>query len=878
MCRSGLPPGSRFQLEFRETCRYSQKHEPQSETRLVDIRTDLGPPKHLVEQTLNRADDAEGGCRNSHVRKHNWQASDEDFPDPVGKGLDNMDKKLEEWRFIPRTVQNEWLRQTQVESSQFTRDPTCAGEEIFAKLFRSALRSGIVRCESAACQASWAAHEAAAPPCEWTGLRNFMLTIVCCRLPSSQLRLVSESMFRQPWDQPEFRGSLCVDVKGAAEMLLWATRLTEGDSGKGLAPMPIYDQDAVALRETLRPGYEAAALEQSLDCQAHGLCPNRLWNISFLCERGVPDIVPLAEIALRSPKLDLDESHKGCTPQLCELGEVNSTRVRQGHKCKSKNCQDEMRFPPKLLNEVFNRSEDGSNPPQWRNTAWRLDAEFELCSEISPQYMAISHVWSDGTGVGTKPAGQVNKCLYEYFAKIALDLGCDGVWWDSICMPTDRKARSLALASMLQNYERAKVTLVHDEYLVKFAWCNDGSPAAALVLSSWFTRGWTAAELWASQGHVMKVAFGNPDDPGGMPVIKDMEEDILAHDYVGLGGSPEEDSASLSRVPCLGHFIATDIVRLLRPSSQKLSDLARGQTSWLQNLLHILRRRTTSWSRDRMIIAGLMSLTEGVMDPEWSGQQITQNILSTAPNMPITNFIHGEVPMANYGPWSWCPRSIFDLGNVMPYDSGTFPAARVFPSGEMMTTLDAFEVLPDDVMVPCGSHPFLAARVSHAKANAAYSLLLASEAMRRRQLYILFQPFFTYFHRTNPVVEGHWAACVTLQTPIHPIPPARSERYGDPSVRSERRGSPHAQQVQGSSRRWMQSIRILFGGDAGSRHHVLPGLSFESVRSAVAVFRETDHGGYKMRRLLASNIGQWGGNNQAGFGFPVCPDDTFRFV
>ncbi|KAK1573283.1 uncharacterized protein LY79DRAFT_697870 [Colletotrichum navitas] len=166
-------------------------------------------------------------------------------------------------------------------------------------------------------------------------------------------------------------------------------------------------------KEALRPGYDAVALEQSLNFQAHGLCPSRLWNISFLYERGVPDIVPLAEIALRLPNINLDKRHKGCTPQLCELGE-------------------------------------------------RLDVEFELCSEISPQYMAISHVWSDGTGVGAKPAGQVNKCLYENFAKIALDLGCDGVWWDSICMPTDRKARGPGLGLDVtelkkgQNYPRSQ--------------------------------------------------------------------------------------------------------------------------------------------------------------------------------------------------------------------------------------------------------------------------------------------------------------------------------------------------------------------------------------------------------------------------------------
>jgi hypothetical protein len=83
---------------------------------------------------------------------------------------------------------------------------------------------------------------------------------------------------------------------------------------------------------------------------------------------------------------------------------------------------------------------------------------------------------------------------------------------------------------MLQTFEMAKMTVVHEQDLVNFKWRDDGSPAVALILSSWFTRGWTAAELWASRNHPVKVLFADPDDPSRPPLIKDLDDDVLAED------------------------------------------------------------------------------------------------------------------------------------------------------------------------------------------------------------------------------------------------------------------------------------------------------------------------------------------------------------
>jgi hypothetical protein len=116
-----------------------------------------------------------------------------------------------------------------------------------------------------------------------------------------------------------------------------------------------------------------------------------------------------------------------------------------------------------------------------KGTAW-LRTGTHLGPPKDP-YIAISHVWSDGTGVGVKTAGSVNSCLFDFFADLAKNLGCTAVWWDALSIPTEPKARSKAFNKMHANYANAKYTVVHDNYLLDFEWKDNGSPCLALALS-----------------------------------------------------------------------------------------------------------------------------------------------------------------------------------------------------------------------------------------------------------------------------------------------------------------------------------------------------------------------------------------------------------
>ena len=250
----------------------------------------------------------------------------------------------------------------------------------------------------------------------------------------------------------------------------------------------------------------------------------------------------------------------------------------------------------------------------------------------APGTLAISHIWSDGTGVGVKRPGMVNKCLVEFFFALAKSLGCTGLWWDTICVPTakhdeEKKARSVAISKMHQNYANAKHALIHDEYLLKLDWAEDGSPAIALVLSPWFSHGWTALELSVSRS--VKGLYRDPQNPSDC-FLKYLDDDILTKPPFGR----------------LGHVVASALIRKLR-----------GRPSTLMDLLTILSTRSTSWNRDRMAIAGLLGRIRD-FDYSSSRGEATRQLLEQYTIFDRSLLHHGHATIVDQGPFSWCPSNI----------------------------------------------------------------------------------------------------------------------------------------------------------------------------------------------------------------------------
>jgi hypothetical protein len=155
-------------------------------------------------------------------------------------------------------------------------------------------------------------------------------------------------------------------------------------------------------------------------------------------------------------------------------------------------------------------------------------------------------------------------------------------------------------------------------------------PCVALVFSPWFTRGWTALELIMSK--MVKVLFKGPNELE--PVIKDLDEDVLAH-----------DPSRCSRA----HWIVSTIIRRLRQPIMNVADL-----------MAVLKPRSTSWPRDRMIIAGLLA---GLKFEEYNihEEEITKVVIDRVVRINPSSLLHGQATIAESGGWSWCPPSLYDM-------------------------------------------------------------------------------------------------------------------------------------------------------------------------------------------------------------------------
>jgi hypothetical protein len=176
------------------------------------------------------------------------------------------------------------------------------------------------------------------------------------------------------------------------------------------------------------------------------LCPNRVWAVA---KENLPKLLPATK------SIPGHENHEQCTFDFCEFSQRDFTAVVQRHECEERNCA--------RLEGLFSRHTLEKAVDDGKSTVWSLNGEALI--EPPVPYMAISHVWSDGTGNGAWQDGEVNKCLYRFFGEIADQFHCDGIWWDTLCIPRAKAARTQAIRKIQSKYQDARMTLVHDCFL-----------------------------------------------------------------------------------------------------------------------------------------------------------------------------------------------------------------------------------------------------------------------------------------------------------------------------------------------------------------------------------------------------------------------------
>ena len=77
---------------------------------------------------------------------------------------------------------------------------------------------------------------------------------------------------------------------------------------------------------------------------------------------------------------------------------------------------------------------------------------------------------------------------------------------ETLSVSSKRKAAcSKAVVYIWRNYEDVRITLVHDCFLRNWEWVNLEVARFAIIISLWFSRGWTSLEL--AKSRKAKVLF-----------------------------------------------------------------------------------------------------------------------------------------------------------------------------------------------------------------------------------------------------------------------------------------------------------------------------------------------------------------------------------
>lgn len=668
----------------------------------------------------------------------------------------------------------------------------CSGGMLFATLSQATHWAPLRQCLNSKCKRTAHLLKEAMPACRWGAFNELVLTTLSCPcldFLEAIYDCVAASLLEGHGRSEEPPYS-CVDMLGVIDVLRWATGISRMRS-----TVPVKRQFFGSLYDSMPPALhiKLASLRKRLDFGV--LCPNRLWNLAEVCRLGTADLIPLAAVAQnfgRAPQ-SMSTEHKSCTEQTCTISSDNSTLVTQAHKCAGADCINESYLSPDMLNEAYldQVTQEVTLPRsiagwglnlEWRQTAWSIASIHNtpsLCEE-KDTYMAVSHVWSDGTGVGRKRGGMVNTCLLDFFAYTAGKLNCAGFWWDAVSLPTGREEKRAAVNVMLENYKNASVTLVHDKGLLNCEWRDDGSPAVALVLSAWFSRGWTAAELFASSTHPVKVMYKNPAPRGPPLVVKDLDTDVLAFDNQpsdrpeshtdDAGARPRNTAVSAEHMPKLGYFVASDLIRRFRTRQYQGDQASRLKLLTLEDLLQTLKGRTTSFYRDYLIIAALMCSVHPGDVTTYSDMEITRVILTTYGSIRAKDLYHTEMPMTWPETWSWCPPSVHSLGNFYREDNASDGRCSISGDGRLSGIFLAFPVRKDHKLRAVGSHLALATRVSAACLNLPTCLLLTHGVPEKGEqplddrIFILATAVEEDWPGPYPLtrVSCNWVACVRV--------------------------------------------------------------------------------------------------------------------
>ncbi|KAJ9606876.1 hypothetical protein H2200_008886 [Cladophialophora chaetospira] len=187
-------------------------------------------------------------------------------------------------------------------------------------------------------------------------------------------------------------------------------------------------------------------------------------------------------------------NHSNCSSSKCLAWEVNETTYRPTHVEGCSGCP-EIYIDAADLEQRLVTSDPSVVPRLMIDTTDQ--GKIAVSFTESGEYVAISHVWSDGLG-HPKGINSMHECQLRRVKRLVLETGLEKtvMWIDTLCVPAEKgPGKKSALVRMHNVYRSAKHILVLDSDMVSTpsTTCNE-ELLLRIALSKWNRRLWTLEE------------------------------------------------------------------------------------------------------------------------------------------------------------------------------------------------------------------------------------------------------------------------------------------------------------------------------------------------------------------------------------------------
>lgn len=294
-------------------------------------------------------------------------------------------------------------------------------------------------------------------------------------------------------------------------------------------PLPLDEAiflSVVVLGETL----EFSKANIFKDVTGGQMAPMNLWDnryllSHFLREQGCcPDHVHMLEstasagtmyYAYRSGHLHDGKDHGECTTKQCVAHQINLQMYQTAHLTPECSCEH-VQAPMEKANRILSNGGIpiiSFNAPLTSYENLDIDA-VDASDEV--QYIAISHVWSDG--LGNPKSNSLPRCQIQYLRDRTLNcLWTQGrkdakrvqLWIDTLCVPLDEPLRGRAIELIKDTFGRASEILVLDGRLKSLSREVPYTENMMRVTCSiWLRRVWTFLEGVLAKKLVFQFADG----------------------------------------------------------------------------------------------------------------------------------------------------------------------------------------------------------------------------------------------------------------------------------------------------------------------------------------------------------------------------------